>query len=139
MGESGLAAVRLCRNDGYAASAESRFISARAGETSAILPGTTPSVHQVERTWNGVKCVGCEAMMQDVFQEGAGKVAGMEGWPRVLQRGVLRGKAPETGPQKDAKKEKGSRWCRGIGDWGLGVLSRRRTLNGQGNAGRGGL
>lgn len=51
-GESGLAAVSLCRNDGYAASAESRFISAKAGETSAILPGTTPSVHQVERTWN---------------------------------------------------------------------------------------
>jgi hypothetical protein len=55
------------RNVGLATGAGSRFISAEAGETSAVLPGTSPSVHQIERTWNGEKCAGGRAFWQEVF------------------------------------------------------------------------
>jgi hypothetical protein len=68
--KSGIAAVCSGRIDGRATSAGSRFISTRAGETSAGLPGTSPSVHQVERTWNGDKCAGGTAIWQEVFLGG---------------------------------------------------------------------
>lgn len=66
----GEAALPRCVPEGLTATqrVRGRVSSAReAGETSANLPGTTPSVHQVERTWNGAECAGWQAFWQHVF------------------------------------------------------------------------